>query len=148
MKKDMKKFKAKKKNNVDFEFVGVVLDDDTSNSQDTSDISIDQSRDEEETKAPAIKNSKSVPAKAPVSTTDKKEDEEVANMIEKQYADYVLTLEGFLDDEENVSDEDEQASPSAATPKFINVNSNDDRENVYGTQDKRKITPYPNPSLI
>ena len=132
MKEEMKKNKAKKKSGVSFEFVGPIIEDDqyTVDTGDATINSIDQSR-EEEVKSPSkITNFKSKPeeAKSVFTSKDKKDDEKVANMIAKRYSDYVITLEGFLDDEENVSDEEDA---TAETPKFIHLPTNSDRDNSY-----------------
>lgn len=132
MKEEMKKNKAKKKSGVSFEFVGPIIEDDqyTVDTGDATINSIDQSR-EEEVKSPSkITNFKSKPeeAKSVFTSKDKKDDEKVANMIAKRYSDYVITLEGFLDDEENVSDEEDA---TAETPKFIHLPSSSDRDNSY-----------------
>lgn len=49
--------------------------------------------------------------------------------LRNKYSDYVLSLEGFLDDE-NVSDE-EETEAVANVPKYLNLTSNEDRDNVY-----------------
>lgn len=136
----MKKFKTKKKPVVDFEFVGPVVSE--GNTTDTNTSSSYQDIDqiyEEEAKITNEKSGETFSHCKIYESKSKKDDEKVAKMIEKRYADYVLTLEGFLDEEdENVSDE-EETEQRLDTPKFMNLASTEsDRDNVYNDIDNGK----------
>lgn len=166
MKEDMKKVKTKSKSkgNIDFEFVGVIADDeDESPSKSKIDETVDYSREEDKTTSNedfTIKNLKGqVEDRETDQTGETKTDneEEVADMIEKRYTDYVLTIEGFLDEEEENVSEDEDSNSFAETPKFINIPSNDERDKVNEEEskkakevapkkeEKKKVTSAPTP---
>ena len=68
--------------------------------------------------------------------------------MRNKYSDYVLSLEGFLDDE-NVSDEEENEAV-ANVPKYLNLTSNEDRDNVYNDNEYNEsvdTTPTSNKSI-
>jgi len=114
MKQDLKKRVTKKtvskKNTKEFEFVGVIYDDE------------DESKDEE-----SKENVESISDS--IDTTAKSEDQEAANLVENEIKNYCKNLETFLNNE-NISDEEESGTVEQ-TPKFLQANSIDDRDNVY-----------------
>jgi len=62
-----------------------------------------------------------------------------------RYAEYVLDIEGFLDDE-NISDEEEPVTVSE-TPKFLHLSSSEDRDNVYNNLDDVSLDQHGDDSI-
>eukprot|EP00345_Euplotes_harpa_P005865 CAMPEP_0168327590 /NCGR_PEP_ID=MMETSP0213-20121227/5980_1 /TAXON_ID=151035 /ORGANISM="Euplotes harpa, Strain FSP1.4" /LENGTH=503 /DNA_ID=CAMNT_0008330507 /DNA_START=665 /DNA_END=2178 /DNA_ORIENTATION=- len=134
-KKAMKKVKAKPK--VEFEFVGMEEE------EEKEDAGFEE-RDEEKEEEKEVKDATFAQG-ADFKGQSEMKDEDAANLIEKWYAEYVLDIEGFLDDE-NISDEEEPVTVSE-TPKFLHLSSSEDRDNVYNNLDDVSLDQHGDDSI-